>query len=297
MNEQISSSLEGRAGVGLWLHIIRPGTLAASSSPVFIGLIVACEEVKCNWLIAAATLIAAVALQIASNLINDYYDFKKGLDRAGRLGPRRALAEGEVTKNAMLTAIGIDVVIAVSCGIFLTVTGGLPILIIGIAALLFAWLYTATPYSLSYLGIADLFVFLFYGSVASVGTTYLQTGQFSGRSFWLGSVCGLISMGILTVNNIRDRESDRQSGKRSIVVRFGKRFGELEYLTLFLLIIPCLAMAASKGLCYAVVVVGIGLYWQLRHTEGRAYNALLIRTGQANWLFAVLCLLEFLIFS
>jgi len=278
-----------------WIRIVRPGTLGAGAAPVFVGLIVAAEERTFDWTIALVTLLAALSIQIASNLINDYYDFHKGLDKAGRLGPKRAIAEGEVTPQTMKRAIIIDVTIAVLCGLYLTLVGGLPILMIGCVSLLCAWLYTATPYSLSYLGIADLFVLAFFGPIATVGTTYLQLEQFSEKAFWFGMVNGFISMGILTINNIRDIDSDKKAGKRSVVVRFGKKFGEWEYLSLFLLIIPCLFMAGSSGLCYTVVAMGIGLFIRLRHTKGKAYNQLLIRTGQTNLLFALLLWIEYLI--
>lgn len=286
-----------KAAILKWIRIIRPGTLGAGSAPVFIGLIVAAQEGAFNWTIALITLLASLSIQIASNLINDYYDYKKGLDKAGRLGPLRAIAEGEVSAKTMKRAIIIDITIAILCGIYLTLIGGLPILIIGCASLLCAWLYTATSFSLSYLGIADIFVLIFFGPIATVGTTYLQMEQFSDKSFWLGLASGLISMGILTVNNIRDIESDHAAGKRSIVVRMGKKFGEWEYLSLFLMIIPCLWMAQSQGLCYLVVIMGILLFLKLRKTTGRAYNQLLIRTGQANLLFALLFLLEYLLFN
>lgn len=279
-----------------WIRIIRPGTLGAGSAPVLVGLVVAAQERTFDWLIALVTLLASLSIQVASNLINDYYDYKKGLDKAGRLGPRRAIAEGEVSPQTMKRAIMIDIAIAIICGIYLTLVGGLPILIIGCISLLCAWLYTATPYSLSYLGIADLFVLVFFGPIATLGTTYLQIEQFSEKSFWLGMVSGFISMGILTVNNIRDIATDSTAGKRSIVVRFGKKFGEWEYLALFLLIIPCLWMADSAGLSYLVVPVGIWILMKLRKTTGKAYNQLLIRTGQTNLLFALLCWLEYLLF-
>jgi 1,4-dihydroxy-2-naphthoate octaprenyltransferase len=284
-----------KSSIVKWIHIVRPGTLAAGASPVFIGLMVAAENGSFDWLIALITFVAAIAIQIASNLINDYYDFKKGLDKAGRLGPSRAIAEGEVSAKTMKIAIFIDISIAVLCGIYLTLVGGLPILMIGCISLLCAWLYTATPYSLSYLGIADLFVLAFFGPVATVGTAYLQMEQFSEKAFWLGMVCGLISMGILTINNIRDIDSDRQAGKKSMTVRLGKHFGEYEYLILFLLIIPCLYMAGKEQFTYLVVAMGIWLFIRLRHTEGKAYNQLLIRTGQANLLFVGLYFIEYML--
>lgn len=272
----------------LWIKTIRPGTLAAAISPVLIGLMVTSKSIPICWLTAAITLLTATTIQIASNLINDYYDYKKGLDKAGRLGPRRALAENQITSKTMLTAIAIDLFITIICGLYLVYVGGWPILLIGVTAILFAWLYTATSYSLSYLGIADLFVLVYFGPVATVGTTYLQTGSFSTESFWLGLICGFISMAVLTVNNLRDRESDADSGKRSLIVRLGKHFGELEYLMLYILMIPCLYLTNSHWLVYGTVLVGIFLFLKLRKTEGREYNKMLVYTGLSNVVYVIL---------
>lgn len=272
----------------LWFKIIRPGTLAAAISPVLIGLMIASKSISLNCLVATITVLAATAIQIASNLINDYYDYKKGLDKAGRLGPSRALAENKISIKAISIAIIVDLLIAVLCGTYLIHIGGLPILLIGVTAILFAWLYTATSYSLSYLGIADIFVLIYFGPVATVGTTYLQTGHFSSESFFMGLICGFISMAVLTVNNLRDRESDANSGKKSLIVRLGKKFGEYEYLALYLLMIPCLIITQAHWMVYGIVLVGTCLYLKLLKTEGRAYNKLLVLTGMSNVIFALL---------
>ena len=280
----------------LWLQITRPGTLAAAISPVLIGLITVATSYSLNCIVAIVTVIAALCLQIASNFINDYYDYKKGTDKAGRIGFKRALAENLVTLNQMKTAIIIDLCIAVICGVYLVYIGGIPILAIGIFAMLFAWLYTATNYSLSYLGIADLFVFVFFGPVAVGGTYYLQVGTWSIQSLLLGCICGFISMAVLTVNNLRDRKSDEDSGKKSLIVRFGKRFGELEYLTLYLLSIPCLLLAGDAHFSYLIAVVGCILFFKLRQTDGKKYNKMLILTGLSNVVFMLLYFLDYLVF-
>ncbi|MGC9151379.1 MAG: 1,4-dihydroxy-2-naphthoate octaprenyltransferase [Microbacter sp.] len=283
--------------INKWFHIVRPGTLFAAIAPVTVGSIVAATSHPLHPLVCLVTFIAAISIQIASNLINDFYDYKKGLDKEGRLGPRRAISEGTVTPAAMKQAILIDIVIALLSGLYLAFVGGYPIIIIGLTALFFAWIYTATPYSLSYLGIADIFVLLFFGPVATVGTTYLQTGNFSIPSFWLGMVNGSISMAILTVNNLRDHTSDKKAGKKSLVVRLGKRFGEFEYLLLYLLSGLYLSMAGKVLLSYLIILIGIALFIRLRKTTGRAYNKMLIFTGLSNLLFALLYFLDFLIYS
>jgi len=279
-----------------WFHIIRPGTLSAAAAPVFIGSIVATRENSFHFVTLLVILVAAIAIQIASNLINDYYDFKKGLDKENRLGPRRAISEGTVTPKAMKQAISIVIIIALLSGLYLVAIGGLPIILIGLFALFFAWLYTATPYSLSYLGIADIFVLLFFGPIATVGTTYLLTNTFSPTSFWLGMINGSISMAILTVNNLRDIESDRKAGKKSLIVRLGKRFGEYEYLFLYILAFPFLWMTAYARLSYIIILAGGLLFLKLKTTNGKEYNKMLILTGLSNILFVVLFLLDSLLF-
>ena len=227
-------------GVLLWLRIIRPQTLFASLVPVLVG-IYSVHFSKCaiavgsESAVSVVTAVCALGLQILSNLINDYYDFKRGVDKAGRSGFKRALAEGEVTERQMLYAISADLAAVLISGLYLVISGGFVILAIGLSALLFAWLYTATSHSLSYLGIADIFVFLYYGVVASCGTSYLLTHAFVSTAFFAGSVCGLISMCVLMINNLRDVEEDRAAGKRTLPVRFGVRAARLVMLVEVLL--------------------------------------------------------------
>lgn len=276
----------------LWLRIVRPGTLAAAASPVITGLVVASQYASTNWCIAVVTLLTAFALQIMANLINDYYDFARGLDKAGRAGPKRALSEGEVTEGEMLFAVLVAAFCALSGGLFLVVSGGIPILLIGVFSLFFAWLYTATPFSLSFLGLADLFVFLFFGPVASAGTAYLQTGNFLTDAVLTGAVSGCVSMAVLTVNNLRDRDGDRAAGKKTVVVRFGKLFGEIEYLSLFCLCAGILVFVKGAILSCAVAPAGVVLFFFVRRASGRRYNRLLVFTGLANLLFSALYLID-----
>lgn len=268
-----------------WFKIIRPQTLFASVCPVCVGLLVL---PAINWVVATVTLLCAVDLQVLSNLINDYYDFRRGADKAGRVGPRRALAEGVVTERQMLKACVVALVLAIVMGCYLVFVGSWPILVIGVTALLFAWLYTATNHSLSYLGIADIFVFLYYGVVASVGTTFLQTLQFSWQSFYAGAVCGLISMCVLITNNLRDIDDDRAVGKRTFPVRFGKPMGELGYWIVVLLTPLFAWLAFGWSPTMLIVAPGLGLAWLVHRAQGAEYNRCLLFAGLLNVCYILL---------
>ncbi|MBR4339863.1 MAG: 1,4-dihydroxy-2-naphthoate octaprenyltransferase [Bacteroidales bacterium] len=272
----------------LWFKIIRPHTLFASFCPVLVGLM---AEGVSSCGVAAVTLLCALSLQILSNLINDYYDFRRGSDKAGRVGPSRALAEGKVTEAQMLRALLITLVFCVVSGFFLVLRGGWPILLIGVASLLFAWLYTATRFALSYLGIADVFVFLFYGVVASAGTAYLQMRGFSWTAFHAGAVCGLISMCLLIINNLRDIEDDRAAGKRTFPVRFGKRAGEIGMLVVVLLMPLFAWLAFGLDVPMLVVLPALALFVAVIRAEGSQYNRLMLGAGFVNLVYTALCAL------
>lgn len=279
----------------LWFRIVRPQTLFASVVPVLSGLYavkVSGVEVTASHpvITAVVTAICALGLQILSNLVNDYYDFIRGSDKSGRAGFKRALAEGEVSKQEMKRAIFIDLAIVVATGVWLVFCGRIVILLIGITAILFAWLYTATSHSLSYLGIADLFVFLYYGVVASSGTAYLMSGAFVPAAFYIGAVSGLISMCVLMINNLRDIEDDRRAGKKTLPVRFGKRAAELMMLVEIMLmpVFAYLALGISPALL--IVIPGLALFAAVRKAKGAAYNKCLTAAGLMNVLFLILCL-------
>lgn len=274
--------------LSLWFKIVRPQTLPASLCPVIIGFIAGGVS---NAFSAIVTLLCALSLQIFSNLVNDYYDFVRGADKKGRAGFKRALAEGTVTPDQMMTACITALAFALATGLYLVIKGGLPILAIGVTAILFAWLYTATDHSLSYLGIADIFVFLYYGLIASAGTAFIQNHSWVPEAFAAGGACGLISMCVLITNNLRDIESDRAVGKRTFPVRFGKKAGEAGYLAVVLLI-PLFDYLAF-GLCPAMLTVipGLALFVKVLRAEGPQYNVCLMLAGFLNIFHTLLCLL------
>ena len=280
----------------LWLRIIRPQTLFASLCPVLVGLMVTHFYVgQVSTTTALITVLCALALQILSNLINDYYDYKRGTDKQGRVGFKRALAEGTVTEKEMLTACLVTFTIAIVLGAFLCYVGGWVIGLIGITALLFAWLYTATPYSLSYLGIADIFVFLYYGVIATWGTVWLQY-KAEGLTFdirqlmpvYAGAVCGLISMCVLAINNIRDMEDDRQVGKRTLPVRVGKKTA-LAILGVIVVLMPLFAwLAFGVSWAMAVFIPASFLYYKVLKASGAQYNICLMLAGIVNLIYTLL---------
>ena len=285
---------EGKLFVCLWLRIIRPQTLFASLCPVLVGLMVTHQFiVQVEPLAAVLTASCALALQILSNLINDYYDFKRGTDKKGRVGFKRALAEGTVSEREMRMACCITLAISLVLGAVLCYIGGWVIMAIGATAILFAWLYTATPYSLSYLGIADIFVFLYYGVIASWGTVWLQWKATDFHLFnlspfqpvYAGAVCGLISMCVLAINNIRDMEDDRLVGKRTIPVRVGKR-AALGLLGIIVALMPLFAWLAF-GLSWAVAVIlpASFLYYKVLRAKGAQYNLCLLMAGIVNLIY------------
>lgn len=284
----------------LWLRIIRPQTLFASLCPVLVGLMVTHQFTgRVEPLTAVVTASCALALQILSNLINDYYDFKRGSDRQGRVGFKRALAEGLVSEREMRTSCYITLAVSLLLGAALCYIGGWAIVAIGVTAILFAWLYTATPYSLSYLGIADIFVFLYYGVIASWGTVWLQMCDIECPAdcqivaLYAGAVCGLISMCVLAINNIRDVEDDRQVGKLTIPVRIGKR-AALALLAVIVLLMPLFA-ALAFGLSWAVAVIipACFLYYKVLKAEGTQYNKCLLMAGIVNLIYVCLVWLSY----
>lgn len=282
-----------------WFRIIRPQTLFASLCPVLVALLITGQEMSLSGgsldvPVATTTIVCALALQILSNLINDYYDYRRGTDKKGRAGFRRALAEGEVTERQMLVACLITLGVCLVTGLYLVIVGGWVILLIGLTALLFAWLYTATSKSLSYLGIADIFVFLYYGVIASCGTYYLQTSTFHfalctfHSVFCAGGVCGLISMCVLLINNLRDMEDDRAVGKRTLPVRFGRKAG----LGLMLLIVGLMPLMAYGAFGWSwpmlVFVPALGLWAAVVRAKGKTYNLCLLAAGLINVVYTIL---------
>lgn len=214
----------------IWVMAARPRTLGAALAPVLIGTALAFGDGYRAWLAALAAALGATLIQIGTNFANDYFDFLKGTDHAGRLGPTRVTQAGLVSPQQVRNAFLITFALTAIPGLYLMYVGGWPILLLGLLSIASGILYTAGPFALAYIGLGDLFVLLFFGFVATAGTYYVQAQTVSPAVLWASVAPGLLSMAILTVNNLRDRTTDAASHKRTLAVRFGPTFARAEYL-------------------------------------------------------------------
>ena len=220
-----------------WIAAIRPRTLPVALAPVIVGTCLAwADRYELSVTVMLAAMLAAIAIQIATNLHNDVADFERGGDDpATRLGPRRATAEGWLSAEAVRQAARISFAAAAVCGCYLIVIGGWPILLVGILSLAAGFAYSGGPKPISYTPLGELFVWLFFGVVAVSGSYYLQTLQISARSVIAGALLGLPAAAVLAVNNYRDLENDSRVGRKTFAVQFGPTAGRVEYLLLMLL--------------------------------------------------------------
>jgi len=217
-----------------WLLAIRPKTLPAAAAPVLIGAGLAGYRGVFALLPAAAALLGALLIQVATNLANDYFDFVHGADTAERVGPLRVTQAGLIAAADMRRGMLLALAAAFSVGVYLVWVGGWPIVVIGLASLACAVAYTGGPLPIAYHGLGDVFVFVFFGLVAVSGTYYVQALAFSAESLLAGAGVGALSTAILVVNNLRDLETDARAGKRTLAVRIGARGTRIEYLLLLL---------------------------------------------------------------
>ena len=215
--------------LGAWWLAARPKTLAAGLAPVLVGTAVAHTHGGIRVLPALAAALGSLLIQIATNLANDYFDHKKGADTEDRLGPSRAVQQGWISPNAMLTATILTLIAALGVGVFLIQIGGWPIAAIGVASLVCAIAYTGGPYPLAYIGLGDVFVFLFFGLAAVVGTTWVQTHSAPPAAWIGGAAVGMLATAILVVNNLRDRHTDAAANKRTLAVRWGGDAARIEH--------------------------------------------------------------------
>ncbi len=278
----------------MWIEASRPRTLAAAVIPVGLAAALAFADGVFDLLPVLAALTCALLIQVATNFINEIYDFKRGADTAERLGPRRQVAAGLISVAQMRIAAIAVLLTAFVLGLYLVQHAGWEILLVGLLSLLFAWAYTGGPFPLAYKGLGEVFVFLFFGLTALAGTYYVQALTLGWPAILLAIVPGAHSSNILGVNNLRDIDTDPKAGKRTLAVRIGARKARNLYIVL-----TVLALLAPLGLLYfgyspwllislAAAVPALKLMRQVNTLSGAPLNAVLAGTAKLLLLHGLL---------
>lgn len=278
-----------------WLLAARPKTLSGATVPVMTGAVLAYVHHSFSILPTLLCLLFAWLMQINANFINDLYDYKKGTDREDRLGPERACSQGWISEKAMQKGIIITTICAILTGFGILYYGGVYMLPIGLACILFAFFYTTGPYPLAYHGWGDVAVLVFFGLIPVGCTYYVQTGTYHTAIFMASMACGLVIDTLLMINNYRDREQDAISGKRTLVVRWGEATGYYLYIALGVLACLSCAYFLTEERYWATVLPLLYLpkhyltaVEMRRIYKGKALNSILGRTSINILLFGIL---------
>src|SRR5476649_2583437 len=213
----------------------RPRTLPAAIAPVLVGTALAGFGHVFHPLRFLAALLGAIFIQVGTNLSNDYSDARRGADSDDRLGPVRVTAGGLVPPKQVLVATYVSFAIAVLAGAYLIAVAGWALLLVGLASILAGVLYTGGPRPYGYEGLGELFVFLFFGIVAVTGSYFVQVQSLPWQAFVCSVPVGLLASAILVVNNVRDLETDRRAGKRTLAVRLGRERTRVLYASMLAL--------------------------------------------------------------
>ena len=278
-----------------WILAARPKTLAAAATPVLIGCSLAVADGAFQWIPAILCFLFAFSMQIDANFINDYYDYLKGSDREDRLGPERACAQGWITLSAMKKGMIFITLLSCFWGLLLLRYCGWEMIPVGLLCVLFAFLYTAGPYPLAYHGWGDVLVIVFFGFVP-VGCTYYTMAHDWTWNVTIGcAACGLVSDLLLMLNNYRDREQDKISGKRTLVVRLGEKAGRYAYLLLGIIATGLCSYYAFHELLLASLLPLLFLIlhfttWRemVRIFQGKELNIVLGKTARNIVVFGLL---------
>jgi 1,4-dihydroxy-2-naphthoate polyprenyltransferase len=278
----------------IWVMAARLRTLPAAIAPVLVGTSLAGTEDRFRVGAFIAALLGAIFIQVGTNLSNDYSDARRGADTEDRLGPVRVTAGGLVPPRQVLLATYVTFGLAVLCGAYLVYVAGPVLLAIGAASILAGILYTGGPRPYGYEGLGEVFVFLFFGIVAVAGSYYVQQEKLEWEAFALAVPVGLLAAAILVVNNVRDIDTDRRAGKRTLAVRLGRPRTRTLFSVMLLVadvaLIP-VAFALSAWVLLPVLTVPLAarLARTVRaHVDGPTLNAALARTGMLQLAFCVL---------
>jgi len=282
--------------VRIWLMAARPKTLPAAVAPVLVGTSLAIRYGTFHPLAFAAALLGAMLIQIGTNLSNDYSDARRGADTDERIGPVRVTAGGLVPPRQVLIATYLTFGAAVLCGVYLIAVAGWALLAVGAASILAGVLYTGGPRPYGYEGLGEIFVFLFFGIVAVAGSYFVQRRDLPWEAFALAVPVGLLISGILVVNNVRDIDTDRRAGKRTLAVRLGRErtrvlFAVIVGVAFLTSWVPWFAGALSPWLFVtaAAAPLAAGVVQTVRtHADGPSLNAALAQTARLALVFCLL---------
>jgi 1,4-dihydroxy-2-naphthoate octaprenyltransferase len=291
--------MPGRAQA--WFLACRPKTLSVSLSPVLVGTAVAWHDTQALlWLPLLAAALGAAFIQIGTNLFNDVGDFLRGTDTPGRLGPKRATAEGWLSVDMLRAGAWLAFALAFLCGIYLVAHGGWPIVVIGLASLAAGWAYTGGPAPIAYRPLGEAFVFVFFGLVAVGGSYYLQTLTLKPTALVVAVLVGLHAAAVITVNNYRDRDGDASNGKNTLAVLLGRPATRGLYTAEMLAPYALLPLLADLGWPSALPLLSLPLALVLvarfrREAAGPVFNGILAATAGLQLVFALLLSLAFVI--
>ena len=280
----------------IWLMAARLRTLPAAVAPVLVGTALADTRGSIDWIAVAAAILGALFIQVGTNLSNDYSDARRGADTEDRLGPVRVTAGGLVPPRQVLVATYLSFAMAVLCGVYLIAVAGPVLLLIGAASILAGILYTGGPRPYGYEGLGEVFVFLFFGVVAVTGSYYVQQQNLPWEAFALAVPVGLLASAILVVNNVRDIDTDRRAGKRTLAVRLGRDRTRRLYAAMVAVAyltapIPWLFGPLSPWLLLPFLTLPLAvrlIRTVSTHTDGPTLNGALAGTGMLEFLFCVL---------
>jgi 1,4-dihydroxy-2-naphthoate octaprenyltransferase len=265
---------------------VRPKTLPAGAVPVVLASALAAADGRFRLVPAIVALVCALGIQIATNFINEIYDFRKGADTGDRLGPTRTVAAGIISERTMITVSATLMAGVFLLGLYLVAVAGWPILLVGVLSLLFAWAYTGGPFPIAYSGLGDVFVFIFFGLVAVGGAYYVQALALPLPVLVAAAAPGAFSVNILLVNNIRDIQTDRKVGKMTLPARIGASRARMLYVVLTVLAyaVPLVMVMAGYPvwclLSLLSIPLAVGMVRRLYASEGRELNMVLAGTGK-----------------
>lgn len=280
-----------------WFLATRPKTLGIAIAPVMAGSALAwLDTANWSWLTLVLTLFSALAIQIGTNLYNDAVDFEHGTDTPARLGPKRASAEGWFSSDQVKLAAHISFFLALLAGIPLTRLGGWPILLIGLSSLVAGYAYTGGPKPIAYSTTGEMFVFIYFGLAAVMGSYYLQTGGLSLNALLVSIAVGSFAAAVLLVNNYRDLDTDILANKLTLAHRLGRCHSQRLYTTLVLapFVLPLLLIDSGIGtwLILPLLPFALLLAWRFRHqSPGPDFNRTLSYTAQLQLLFVLLLII------